>query len=77
MCYLFPIFSFSLWELNARQSENFLEFLQHPFFLIALHLESLSDQENKNGFVDERCGFLHLEKLREAVRDSRARFHPS
>ena len=48
-------------KLNTRQSENFLEFLP-PFFnrlkVFYLHLELPSDQENKNGFADERLLFL-------------------
>ena len=48
--------------LNARKSENFLEFLQNHFFLnhlkiFHLHLELTSDQENKNCFADERLWF--------------------
>ena len=67
--------------LYAWQSENFLDFLQNPFYLIDhlkvffLHLELSSDQENKKGFPDERLWFLghrvelmpfqHLEKVCE------------
>ena len=49
-------------KLNARRSENFLEFLQNPFSnhlkVFHLYLELPSDQENKNDFADERLRFL-------------------
>ena len=54
----------SLKKLNARKSENFLEFLQNPFSnrlkVLHLHLELSSEnyQQNKNGFADERLWFL-------------------
>ena len=51
----------SLKNLNARQSENVLEFLKIPFSnrfkVFYLHLELPSDQQNKNGFAAERMWF--------------------
>ena len=49
-------------ELNAQQSENFWIFFEIPFCnrlkVFYLHLESPSDQENRNGFAVERLWFL-------------------
>ena len=48
--------------INARQSENFLEFCKIPFSnrlkVFHLHLELPSDKENKNGIADEGFWFL-------------------
>ena len=43
------------------------------FYLL---LELPSDQENENGFAAELLWF-GIDILREAVRDSQSRFHPS
>ena len=48
--------------INARQSENFLEFCKIPssnrLKVFHLHFELPSDKENKNGFADEGFWFL-------------------
>jgi len=45
-------------------SQKFSRISAKSFFLIVLHLELPSDQENKNGFADERCGFLHIREIK-------------